>query len=66
MPSRHVFTMDRRLQTRLERAHGPLSCPRCGAPIRRGQSVVSKSRNHRRTRASYTVYHEACFEELLH
>jgi hypothetical protein len=66
MPSRRVYTMQRRLQTRLEHAHGPLTCHRCGAPIRTGQDVISKSRNHRRTRAGYAIYHAACFEELLH
>jgi RNase P subunit RPR2 len=66
MTSRHVYTMQRRLQSRLEHAHGPLICQRCGAPICTGQDVVSKSRNHRRTKASYTIYHAACFETLLH
>jgi RNase P subunit RPR2 len=61
-----VFTMQRRLQTRLEHAYGPLICQRCGAPIRAGQDIVSKSRNHRNTRASYTIYPARCFEELLH
>jgi hypothetical protein len=66
MAPSHVFTMQRRLQTRLEHVHGPLTCQRCGAPIRAGQPVISKSRNHRNTHASYAIYHAACFEELLH
>jgi hypothetical protein len=58
--------MGHRVKKRLEHAHGVLRCHRCGVLIRVGQAVVSISRNHRRQRAGYKIYHETCFEETLH
>lgn len=58
--------MEHRVKKRLEHTHGTLRCYRCGVPIRVGQTVVSISRNHRRHRAGYKIYHETCFEETLH
>jgi hypothetical protein len=66
MPPTSTYTMRRNVKTKIERQHGECRCYRCGSSIKVGQAVFAISRIHKRSKASYRVYHEACYAETLH
>lgn len=57
------YVMKQSVKARLERKNGEaLACRRCGELLCVGDSVVSRSNQHRYVVT--VVYHEKCFEEL--